>query len=143
MKYPQKRRLRPKYEKQPKSHCSSISSFSGYSVNHFRFRICVRHESSTAISNTTTSGTNGYYPNGMTGNQWSGMMGNMMGGNWGSSSSTPTPVAATAQNSILPLIGFITLIGAALTGTGGAVYYFAGRPKISISPNPATQLKLQ
>ena len=81
----------------------------------------------------TTSGTNGYPSSWMTGGQWSNMMGNMMGGNWGSPSSTPTPVAATAQNSILPLIGLVTLIGAALTGTGGAAYFFVGRPKIALS----------
>jgi uncharacterized membrane protein len=86
----------------------------------------------TASQGATTSGTNGHYPNGMSEDQWSNM-GNMMGGNWGSPSSTQTPVAATAQNSILPLIGFLTLIGAALTGTGGTVYYFAGRPKITPS----------
>jgi uncharacterized membrane protein len=81
----------------------------------------------------TTSGTNGYPSSWMSGDQWSNMMGNMMGGNWGSPSSTPTPVAATAQNSILPLIGLVTLIGAALTGTGGAAYFFLGRPKIAFS----------
>ena len=81
----------------------------------------------------TTSGTNGYPSSWMSGDQWSNMMGNMMGGNWGSPSSTPTPVATTAQNSILPLIGLVTLIGAALTGTGGAAYFFVGRPKIALS----------
>ncbi|HLN90172.1 MAG TPA: hypothetical protein VK253_08910 [Candidatus Binatia bacterium] len=84
----------------------------------------------TATINTapTASGTNRYY------NQMSGgnMMGNMMGGNLGSNpSSTPTPVANTAQNSILPIVGFVALIGAALAGIGGAVYYFTGRPKIT------------
>ena len=86
----------------------------------------------------TTSGINGYPSSWMSGDQWSGMMGNMMEGNWGSPSSTTTPVAATAQNTILPLIGLVTLIGAALTGTGGAVYYFNSRPKIAFSQQAAS-----
>jgi predicted transcriptional regulator len=87
-----------------------------------------------ASQSTTTSGTSGYHSNWMMGDQW----GNMMGGNWGSPSgtSTPTPVANTAQNSVLPLIGFITLIGAASAGTGGAFYYFTSRPKIALSKQP-------
>lgn len=87
----------------------------------------------TASQSTTVSGTNGYPSNLMSGDQWSNMMGNMMGGNWGSPSSAPIPVPTTAQNSILPLIGLITLICAALTGTSGSVYYFAGRPKITLA----------
>ena len=75
----------------------------------------------TAIySDSTVSGTSGYYHN--------GMMGGMMGGNWGQ--------ASTVQNPILPLIGFVALIGAVLTGAGGTVYYFAA-PKIIIA-KPAT-----
>jgi uncharacterized membrane protein len=88
---------------------------------------------SSASQIKTTSGTNGYYPNGMAGNQWSNTMSNMMGGNLGSSSSSQTPVVTSAQNSILPLIGLITLISVALTSTGGAVYFFTGRPKIALS----------
>jgi hypothetical protein len=86
----------------------------------------------TASPTTIYAGNN--YPNHMSQDQWSNMMGNMMGGNW---ESTPTPTATTAQNSILPIIGFITLIGATLTGTGGAFYYFAGRPKITLSQTPS------
>ena len=74
--------------------------------------------------NTTASGTNGYYPNGMMGGDWDGMMSGMMGGNWGPSSSVQAP--ATAQNTILPLVGFVALIGAAVTGTGGIAYYLKG-----------------
>ena len=87
---------------------------------------------SAASQIPNTSGTNGYPSNWMSGDQWGNMMG-MMDGNWGSPSSTPTTVATNAQNSFLPLIGFITLIGAALTGTGGALYFFTGRPKIALS----------
>src|SRR4030066_2297267 len=76
--------------------------------------------------NATTPGTNGYYPNGMMGGQWSGMM----GGNWGSSSPVQTQVAT--QNAVFPLVGFAALIGAAVMGTGGAIYYFNG-PKIRIT----------
>jgi uncharacterized membrane protein len=67
-----------------------------------------------ASPSTTASGTNGYYPN--------GMMSNMMGGSWSQSSTSQTSTAT--QNTILPLIGFAALVGAAFTGTGGAVYYF-------------------
>ena len=68
--------------------------------------------STAAVSpSATASGTNG----------WSGMMSSMMDGNWSQSSTVQTP---TTQNTILPLIGFVALIGAALTGSGGAVYYF-------------------
>lgn len=87
----------------------------------------------TTSQTPTASITSGYASNWMPGDQWSSMMGNMMGGNWHSPSSTPTPVGASAQNAILPLIGLITLIGAALTGTSGAVYFFTGRPKIALS----------
>jgi len=86
-----------------------------------------------ASQSTTTSGTNSYHSNWLSGDQWSSMMGNMMGGNWGTSTSSQTPVSASAQNSILPLIGLVTLIGAALTGTSGAVYFFTSRPKIAFS----------
>lgn len=87
--------------------------------------------SPTTYPTTNTSGTSGYHPNGIMGD-WSGMMSGMMGGYWGSSSGVQTPVSATAQNTILPLIGFITLIGAALTIVGGAAYYLAV-PKIRIN----------
>ena len=80
--------------------------------------------------NATTPGTNGYYPNGMMGGQGSGMMGGMMGGNWGSSSPVQTQVAT--QNAVFPLVGLAALIGAAVMGTGGAIYYFTG-PKIRIT----------
>ena len=76
--------------------------------------------------NATTPGTNGYYPNGMMGGQGSGMM----GGNWGASSPAQTQVAT--QNAVFPLVGFAALIGAAVMGTGGAIYYFNG-PKIRIT----------
>ena len=75
-----------------------------------------------ASPSTTSSGTNGYYPN--------GMMSNMMGGGWSQSSTSQTPTAT--QNTILPLIGFVALVGAALTGAGGAVYYFKV-PKIMMA----------
>jgi hypothetical protein len=68
-----------------------------------------------------SSGTNGYYQSGI-GGDWCGMM----GGNWGPSS-VQTP--ATVQYAVLPLVGFVALIGAALTGASGAVYYIAV-PKI-------------
>src|SRR3972149_6810282 len=61
--------------------------------------------------NATTPGTNGYYPNGMMGDQWSGMMGGMMSGKWGPSSPVQTQV--TTQNTLFPLVGFAALIGAA------------------------------
>jgi uncharacterized membrane protein len=78
--------------------------------------------------NATTPGTNGYYHN--------GMMGGMMGGNWGPSSPVQTQVAT--QNTVFPLVGFAALIGAAIIGTGGAIYYFTG-PKIRIAePVPKT-----
>ena len=80
--------------------------------------------------NATTPGTNGYYPNGMMGDQWSGMMGGMMGGNRGPSSPVQTQV--TTQNTVFPLVGFAAMIGAAVMGTGGAIYYFTG-PKIRIT----------
>src|SRR4030065_1951360 len=88
--------------------------------------------SSAAVNypNATTPGTNGYYPNGMMGGQGSGMMGGMMGGNWGSSSPVQTQVAT--QNAVFPLVGLAALIGAAVMGTGGAIYYFTG-PKIRIT----------
>src|SRR3972149_7266359 len=76
--------------------------------------------------NATTPGTNGYYHNGMMGGQWSGMM----GGNWGSSS--PVQTQATTQNTVFPVVGLAALIGAAVMGTGGAVYYFTC-PKIRIT----------
>lgn len=82
--------------------------------------------STTAASPSTT---NGYYPRGMTGNDWSAMS-SMMGGNWNQSSTVQT--SATNQNAILPLIGFVALIGAALTGVGGTVYFFKV-PKIGIT----------
>lgn len=71
-----------------------------------------------SAASATVSGTNGYYLNGIGG----GGCG-MMGGNWAPSSTVQTP--ATAQYAVLPLVGFVALIGAALTGAGGAVYYFA------------------
>src|SRR4030065_693433 len=77
--------------------------------------------------NATTPGTNGHYPN--------GMMGGMMGGNWGSSSPVQTQVAT--QNAVFPLVGFAALIGAAVMGTGGAIYYFAG-PKNKITEPVST-----
>ena len=85
----------------------------------------------TTYPGATASGTNGYYPNGMMGD-WSGMMSGMMGGNWGSSSAVQTPVPASTQNTVLPLLGFITLIGIALTSVGGAAYYLAV-PKIRMN----------
>ncbi len=83
--------------------------------------------------NTTASGTNGYYPNGMMGGNWGGMMSGMMGGNWGQSS---VQTQATVQNNALPLIGFVALIGAVVTGTGGAAYYLVG-PKMRTVEHPA------
>ena len=56
-----------------------------------------------------------------------------MGGNWGPSATVQTPVAT--QNTVLPLIGFAALIGAVLTGTGGAAYYLAV-PRIRIAESP-------
>jgi uncharacterized membrane protein len=77
-----------------------------------------------ASPSTTASETNG----------WSGMMSNMMGGSWSQSSTRQTPT--TTQNTILPLIGFAGLVGASLTGTGGAVYYFKV-PKITMATHIA------
>lgn len=85
--------------------------------------------SNPASPSTTASGTNGYYPNGLMGNSWSGMSG-MMGGNGNPSSTVQTPV--TNQNAVLSLIGFAALIGAALTGVGGGVY-FLKVPKIGMA----------
>jgi|GEM_PF-707880 uncharacterized membrane protein len=82
-----------------------------------------------ASPSATASGTNGFYANWMSGY----MMDNMMGGHGGQTYSTPTPIATTTQDSILPLIGLAALIGAALTGTGGTVYYFVSRPKITLA----------
>ena len=79
--------------------------------------------------NATTPGTNGHYPN--------GMMGGMMGGNWGSSSPVQTQVAT--QNAVFPLVGLAALIGAAVMGTGGAIYYFTG-PKIRITEPVSTTM---
>jgi uncharacterized membrane protein len=82
--------------------------------------------STSAVSpSATASGTN----------DWSGMMSSMMGGSWSHSSTSQTPTAT--QNTILPLIGFVALVGAALTGTGGAVYYFKV-PKIALA-TPITE----
>lgn len=72
--------------------------------------------------NTILSGTNGNYPNGMMGDL-SGMS-SMMGGYSGSSSAVQSPV--TTQNTVLPLVGFVTLIGAAATGISGVAYYLTG-----------------
>lgn len=80
--------------------------------------------SSPVNPSTTASGTNGYYPNGMSGD-WSGMMSSMMEG-----STVQTP--ATTQNPGLSLTGFVALIGAALTGVGGVVY-FLKVPKIGMA----------
>jgi len=91
--------------------------------------------------NVTSSGTNGYYPNGMMGGDWGGWMNGMMGGNWGPTSTPQTPTTTATQSSFLPLIGFATLIGAALTGTGGAIFYFAfpkAKADEPISPYHAT-----
>lgn len=90
------------------------------SVSAFAF---VYAASTNALSPNTT---NGYYPNGMMGNDSSGMGGMM--GDLNTSSTTQTSVAP--QNTVLPLIGFVTLIGAALTGVGGAVYFLKA-PKIA------------
>ena len=93
----------------------------------------------TAVTypNATASGANRYYPNGMMGGYWSGMMGDMMDGKWGPSATVQTPV--TAQNTVLPLIGLATLVGAVLTGAGGAVYYLAF-PRIRIANAPPTTI---
>lgn len=86
--------------------------------------------STAAVSpSATASGTNGYYPNGMSGD-WSGMMSSMMAGSWNPSSTVQTP--ATTQNLGLSLTGFVALIGTALTGVGGVVY-FLKVPKIGMA----------
>ncbi len=77
---------------------------------------------------STSSGTNGYYPNGMMGD-WSGMS-SMMSGYSNPSSAVQTPTAA--QSAILPIVGFVALIGAAATGISGGAYYITGF-KIRIS----------
>ena len=89
---------------------------------------------STIVASPSTA--NGFYPNGMTGNDWNGMSG-MMGGNWNPSSTVQT--SAVPLNTVLPLIGFVTLIGAALTGVGGAVY-FLKVPKIGITEPDANSV---
>ncbi len=76
------------------------------------------------------SATTNPYPNGIMGD-WSGMS-SMMGGYSGSYSAVQTP--ATAQNAILPLVGFVALIGAATTGISGVTYYLTGS-KTRISQN--------
>ena len=87
--------------------------------------------------NTTASGTNGYYPNGMNGN-WGGMMSGMMGGNWGQSS---VQMQATVQSNVLPLIGFVALIGAVVTGSGGAAYYLVGPRMRTVEPLPKSAVE--
>jgi len=71
---------------------------------------------------------NGNYPNGMMGGDWSGMM----GGNSGSSYSVQAPVAS--QNTLLPIVGFVALVGAVVTCVGGVTYYLAG-PKTRTTEN--------
>lgn len=105
------------------------AAFATVSVFAFAF---ARASPTATYPNSTAYGGNGYYPNGMMGD-WSGMMGNMMGGNWGPTATAQTPV--TAQDTVLPLIGFAALFGAVLTGTGGAVYYLVV-PRISITRSP-------
>ena len=105
------------------------------SASVFVFNAITSVSQSPAVSGTS-SNNNGN--NWMTDNQYGNMMG-MMGGNW-VQSSTPLPGARATQNSILPLIGFLTLIGAALTGTGGAAYYFMGRPKLFATPTSSQSL---
>jgi uncharacterized membrane protein len=90
--------------------------------------------SSPANPSTTTSGTNSHYPNGMMGNSGSGMMSDVNDGSLNQSSTFQT--ATTNQNSVLSLTGFVALIGAALTGIGGGVY-FLKVPKIIKSESTA------
>lgn len=85
--------------------------------------------------NTTAPGTNGYYPNGMMGGNWGGMMGGgMMGGYSGGYSGAPSaaPNSVVQQNTGLPAVGLVALIGAVATGTVGVAYFLAG-PKIRIT----------
>jgi len=79
----------------------------------------------TYQSNVNTSGTNGYYPSDMMGGHMgSGMMGSWwMSGESGTYSAAQTPTST--QNSFLPLVGFTALIGAVVSGIGGAAYYLA------------------
>jgi uncharacterized membrane protein len=72
--------------------------------------------------NSAASG-NGDYPNGMMGGDWSGMMSGMMGGNSGSSNAVQPQV--TSQNTTLPMVGLVALVGAVVTSLGGATYYLA------------------
>jgi hypothetical protein len=72
----------------------------------------------------TAPGTNG----------WSGIMSSMMDGSWNPSSTVQT--STTPQNTILPLIGFVALIGAVSTGAGGGIYYLKV-PKIRITESTA------
>jgi uncharacterized membrane protein len=80
-------------------------------------------------ASTLASPTTNEYPNGMMGNSLSGMSG-MMGENWNTSSTLQT--SATPQNTVLPFIGIVTLIGTALTGVGGVVYFLKA-PKIGMA----------
>jgi uncharacterized membrane protein len=82
---------------------------------------------------TTSSGANGYNPNNWIGNGWSNMM-SCMGGYFGSSSTAQT--SATTQNVILPFVGFAAMIGAVITGAGGA-FYFLASSRIRIASMPA------
>ena len=91
--------------------------------------------SGTAVASTNPNSDasgNGYYPNGMMGGDWSGMMSGMIGGNSGSSYAVQTPV--TSQNTTLPIVGLVALVGAVVSSLGGVTYYLAG-PKMRTAEN--------
>jgi uncharacterized membrane protein len=120
MKYPQKRGLRA-YMKNNRIAGLIILVVLAFGLATISAFANAGTSTPATYPSATAAGTNGYYPNGMTGGDWSGMMSGMMGGNWGPSLS--------AQNTGLLLVGFITLIGVAVSGVGGAAYYL-GVPKI-------------
>ncbi len=114
------------------------ASLAGVSIYAYAFAGNVG--TATYQPNTATPGTNGYYQNGMMGGNWGGMMSGsgMMGGYPNGYSATPStvPNSVTPQNTILPLLGLIALIGAVATGTGGLAYFLAV-PKIRIAERAA------
>ena len=105
----------------------TVAAFALATISVFAFAYG-RSATTNTYPNPTVSGHN----DGMMGGDWSGMSG-MMGGNWGPSSAVQT--SGPTQNTILSVIGFVALIGAATTGISGATYYLKGF-KTRIAPEP-------
>lgn len=107
----------------------------------------------SATSSGSNGYTDGYNPYGATTSQYgsmSGMMNDMMGGSGSQyyagqtpytaqTSQTPTANPTTAENTVMPMIGVVAVIGAILSGTGGAVYYIV--PKTRMAHHGATPTK--